>query len=100
MPEMDGYELSMLIKHTQQNWFDNMKKSGTLRATKAYKTCPVIAITSFTAESVNEQARAAKIDQVVNKPVSFRTLRELLKKWYFSTAELLKLPENVNRFLN
>jgi len=59
---MDGYELTMLIKHTQQNWFENMKKSGTLRATKAYKKCPVIAITSFTADNVSEQATAAKID--------------------------------------
>jgi hypothetical protein len=36
-----------------------MKKSGTLRAAKAYKRCPVIAITSYTAENIYEKAKAA-----------------------------------------
>jgi CheY-like chemotaxis protein len=84
MPEMDGYELCRLIKHTQKNWFENMKKSGTLRATKAYKKCPVVAITSYTALNVATDAKAAGMDEVIHKPVSFRILREVLKKWYFS----------------
>jgi len=97
MPEMDGYELAQLIKHTQNNWFENMKKSRTLRAVKAKKKCPVVAVTAYTATTVKEQAAAVKIEEVIHKPVSFKVLRDTLKKWYFTEQEISNLPAGVNR---
>ena len=91
MPEMDGYEVARLIMYTQKNWFEGLKKSGTLMAPKAKKECPVIAVTSYTDRSVYDLATASGIKQEIHKPVTLVLLKSILEKYYFTDQEIIAL---------
>ena len=61
MPEMDGFQLTKQIKLIEENWYNQMRQSRSFRATKAKFFCPIIAVTSYTAKEVYDEASAAGI---------------------------------------
>jgi CheY-like chemotaxis protein len=70
MPGMNGFEVCTNITATQNSWFAGMQKQQNAVKFKARTLCPVVAITAFTDESVQQEAMKVGFLQVMNKPVS------------------------------
>ena len=83
MPGVDGFEVCIQIKATQDYWFDGFKKSLSLVKFKTMRMCPVVAVTAFTDESTFKKAEKVGMKKVINKPVSKTELEEVLKKYYY-----------------
>ena len=49
--------------------------------------CPVVAITAFTHDSIVDEAKEAKISEVIYKPVDCETLRRIINKYYYKIEE-------------
>jgi FixJ family two-component response regulator len=45
--------------------------------------CPVVAVTAFTDISVKEKALKLGMSALINKPVSFHHLKEVVERFYF-----------------
>ena len=91
MPEMDGFQLTKQIKLIEEHWYNQMRQSRSFRATKAKYFCPIIAVTSYTAREVYEEASAAGIIKVIHKPVSFSMLRDIVREFHLN-----KYPETLS----
>jgi CheY-like chemotaxis protein/HPt (histidine-containing phosphotransfer) domain-containing protein len=64
MPEMDGFEATQRI-----------------RARRAEKKIPIIAMTAHALKGDRERCFAAGMDDYISKPVKLETIKELLEKW-------------------
>lgn len=66
MPEMDGYEVAMVIRRMEQN---------------TSRRIPIIAMTAHTAKGERDKCIAAGMDDFMTKPVSMQRLGQVLTRW-------------------
>lgn len=75
---MNGFEVSVNILATQNNWFHAMRKQQSLVKFKARQFCPVVAVTAFVDDSVKITAKKVGIVEVISKPISIEQLIDVL----------------------
>ena len=83
MPEMDGNQLTNLLRSTQKMWQEKMRKSKIVNVKlKSIRSCPIIAATSFTDDQTVSDALKAGVELVLFKPVKLVNLKKVLQKFY------------------
>ncbi len=76
MPELDGYELTTIIR----------------AAEKEDRHTPIIALTAAALQGEAERCRAVGMDDYLSKPVQLAQLKSMLEKWLPVTAEVSSEP--------
>ena len=74
MPKMDGFEVTELVRHWEQE-------------TAGLRT-PIIALTAHILEQLQDRIKAAGMDDQVSKPVRQHEMQSLLKRWIPNFREL------------
>jgi len=69
MPRMDGIESTRKIRNMEYE----LKRSIEI---------PIIAVTAFDTESIRKACREARMQHFITKPIDFKTLQEILNKYY------------------
>jgi signal transduction histidine kinase/DNA-binding response OmpR family regulator len=72
MPEMDGYQLTAVIRAEEQ----------------AGQRIPIVALTANALKGEAEQCRAADMDDYLSKPAQLADLQAVLEKWLPAGAEM------------
>ena len=76
MPEMDGYEATGVIRE----WEQFREKTHT----------PIIAFTANAMQGDKDKCIAAGMDDYISKPVSEKSLEDMLKKWLKDKVEVVE----------
>ncbi|MBF0408009.1 MAG: response regulator [Candidatus Riflebacteria bacterium] len=82
MPEMDGYEVTRIIR-------ENERKSGK-------KKLPIIAMTAHSFQGEREKCFQAGMDDFISKPVRLEDISFLLNKWLSE----MKIPSVTSEVIN
>ena len=83
MPEMDGYRLAEVIIMIEKYFFMEMRKNSVESYVKSERRCPVVAVTAHCDETVVKKALSVGISKVVEKPVEFSMIENILINYYY-----------------
>jgi len=67
MPIMDGCESTKIIK---EKMADNI-----------ISNCPIIGVSAFSGENEVKQCRCCGMSEIINKPITIKKLKEILRKY-------------------
>jgi CheY-like chemotaxis protein len=80
MPEMDGLEASMAIRH----WENKKNELSVKNGNKQEFGVPIIAVTANALEGDKEKCLNAGMNDYLTKPIKRETVFEVIEKWIFN----------------
>ncbi|MBT7087289.1 MAG: response regulator, partial [Desulfobacterales bacterium] len=80
MPEMDGLEASMAIRH----WENKRNESSDKNGNKQEYNVPIIAVTANALEGDKEKCLNAGMNDYLTKPIKREAVFEVIEKWIFN----------------
>lgn len=85
---MDGFQVAIEILGMQRAWRQKIEKDQVFGSLKMRRECPVVAVTAFAQESVQQKSKLAGISHVLTKPVGFNALKKVVNRFYYDKDEI------------
>ena len=97
MPVMDGCTATKHIISFQKQYEQSIREENVERKAMGQPLVPIIplkisAITSYTNKANIDECFTVGMDEVIHKPVDFSTLKDIMKRFYYTAEEMEKIP--------